>query len=51
VPAYVAAQIAGALLGVAASHLMFGEAVFQVSQHVRAGGAQLFSEFVATFAC
>jgi len=49
VPGYIAAQIAGALLGVAAAHLMFGEAVFQVSQHVRAGGAQLFSEFVATF--
>lgn len=49
VPGYIAAQIAGALLGVAAAHLMFGEAVFQVSQHVRAGGAQLFSEFIATF--
>ena len=49
VPGYVGAQIAGALLGVAAAHLMFGEPVFQVSQHVRAGGAQLFSDFVATF--
>jgi glycerol uptake facilitator-like aquaporin len=49
VPGYIAAQVAGALLGVAAAHLMFGEAVFQVSQHARAGGAQLFSEFVATF--
>jgi glycerol uptake facilitator-like aquaporin len=28
---------------------MFGEELFQLSQHVRAGGAQLFSEFVATF--
>ena len=28
---------------------MFGEAVIQISQHVRAGGAQLFSEFIATF--
>jgi glycerol uptake facilitator-like aquaporin len=28
---------------------MFGEAVFQVSEHARDGGAQLFSEFVATF--
>ena len=28
---------------------MFAESVFQVSQHARAGGAQLFSEFVATF--
>ena len=28
---------------------MFEEPVFSASQHVRAGGAQLFSEFVATF--
>ena len=35
--------------GVAAAHLMFGEPVFFASQHVRAGGAQIFSEFVATF--
>jgi glycerol uptake facilitator-like aquaporin len=48
VPGYIAAQIAGALLGVWAAHLMFGEAVIQVSQHVRAGDSQLFSEFVAT---
>jgi glycerol uptake facilitator-like aquaporin len=48
-PGYVAAQVVGALLGVWAAHLMFGEAVLQVSQHVRAGGAQMFSEFVATF--
>ena len=37
------------MLGVWAAHLMFAESVFQVSQHVRAGGAQVFSEFVATF--
>jgi glycerol uptake facilitator-like aquaporin len=49
VPGYITAQVAGALLGVWAAHLMFGEAVMQVSQHVRAGGAQMFSEFVATF--
>ncbi len=49
VPAYVSAQLAGAFAGVAAAHLMFGEEVFSVSRHVRAGGAQLFSEFVATF--
>ena len=49
VPGYVAAQIAGAFAGVAAAHLMFSEPVFSVSRHVRAGGAQLFSEFVATF--
>jgi hypothetical protein len=28
---------------------MFGEPVFFASRHVRAGNAQLFSEFVATF--
>jgi glycerol uptake facilitator-like aquaporin len=49
VPGYVAAQMAGAFSGVAAAHLMFGGAVFSASRHVRSGGAQLFSEFVATF--
>ena len=49
VPVYIAAQISGAFAGVAAAHLMFGEPVFFTSRHVRAGGAQLFSEFVATF--
>src|SRR5271170_5818958 len=46
VPGYIAAQVAGALLGVAAAHLMFGEVLLQVSRHARAGGAQMFSEFV-----
>jgi glycerol uptake facilitator-like aquaporin len=49
VPGYVAAQLAGAFAGVAAAHLMFGEAIFSASRHVRTGGSQLFSEFVATF--
>jgi glycerol uptake facilitator-like aquaporin len=49
VPGYLAAQLVGAFAGVAAAHLMFGAAVFSTSRHVRAGGAQLFSEFVATF--
>jgi glycerol uptake facilitator-like aquaporin len=49
VPLYLAAQIAGAFAGVAAAHLMFGEPVFSASRHVRAGNAQLFSEFIATF--
>jgi glycerol uptake facilitator-like aquaporin len=49
VPGYLAAQLVGAFAGVAAAHLMFGEAVFSASRHVRSGGAQLFSEFVATF--
>ena len=46
---YVTAQILGAFLGVAVAHLMFEEPVFAVSRHVRAGAAQLLSEFVATF--
>jgi glycerol uptake facilitator-like aquaporin len=49
VPAYVTAQVAGALGGVACADVMFGEPVFSASQHIRAGGAQLFSEFIATF--
>jgi glycerol uptake facilitator-like aquaporin len=49
VPGYLAAQLGGAFAGVAAAHLMFGEAVFSASRHVRSGGAQMFSEFVATF--
>jgi glycerol uptake facilitator-like aquaporin len=28
---------------------MFGKPLFFASQHVRAGGAQMFSEFIATF--
>ena len=46
---YIAAQVVGAFAGVAVAHLMFGEAVFSASQHVRAGTPQLVSEFVATF--
>ena len=48
-PGYIAAQILGAFAGVATAHLMFGETVFTASRHARAGGAQAFSEFVATF--
>jgi len=49
VPGYVAAQLAGAFAGVATAHVMFGEPVFSSSRHIRAGEAQIFSEFVATF--
>jgi glycerol uptake facilitator-like aquaporin len=49
VPLYIVAQVLGALIGVGAAHLMFGEALVQMSQHVRTGSGQLFSEFVATF--
>jgi glycerol uptake facilitator-like aquaporin len=49
VPGYVVAQLLGALSGVVVAHLMFTEPILASSQHVRSGGAQLFSEFVATF--
>jgi glycerol uptake facilitator-like aquaporin len=49
VPSYILAQIVGAFGGVAAAHGMFGKPVFFASHHVRAGGSQLFSEFIATF--
>ena len=50
VPAYLAAQVTGAFLGVAVAHVMFKQpALFFASQHRRDGIAQLVSEFVATF--
>ncbi len=48
-PAYIVAQIAGALTGVAAANIMFGLPAFFVSHHARGGGALLFSEFIASF--
>jgi glycerol uptake facilitator-like aquaporin len=47
--AYIAVQLIGAVLGVWTAHLMFGEAVLQVSSKLRDGPAQAFSEGVATF--
>jgi glycerol uptake facilitator-like aquaporin len=49
VPHYLAAQIVGAVAGVAMAHGMFELSAFSFSQHERAGLSQLFSEFVATF--
>jgi glycerol uptake facilitator-like aquaporin len=46
---YIAVQIAGAFAGVAAAHGMFDAPLFFASQHVRTGGAQWWSECVATF--
>ena len=48
VPFYIVAQLAGALSGVLAAHLMFGLPMFFRSQHARSGGAQIFSEAFAT---
>jgi glycerol uptake facilitator-like aquaporin len=49
VPGYVIVQLVGAFVGVALAHLMFEHPLFALSPHMRAGGAQLLSEFVATF--
>lgn len=49
VPAYVVAQVSGAVAGVWLAHAMFGEPVFTFSVHARSGPAQVLSEFVATF--
>ncbi len=49
VPAYVLAQVVGAIGGAAAAHLMFGLPFLFASHHARSGPAQLFAEFVATF--
>lgn len=47
--AYILVQIIGAFAGAASAHLMFNEPLFSVSQHARAGLAQGWSEFIATF--
>lgn len=49
VPAYILAQIIGALAGVAIANVMFGDPVFFPSHHARAGIEQALSEAVATF--
>lgn len=49
VPAYIAAQTVGALLGVGAANVMFGEPIFAASRHARSGSGQLVSEVIATF--
>ena len=47
--ATIAVQCAGALCGMLAAHLMFDEALFQLSIKLRFGPSQWFSEWVATF--
>lgn len=46
---YILVQIVGGLIGVWVAHLMFDETVFQTSVKMRAGPAQWFAEWVATF--
>ena len=48
-PAYLGAQVIGSFAGVATANTMFSEPVFSASRQARQGGAQLFSEFIATF--
>jgi glycerol uptake facilitator-like aquaporin len=46
---YVAAQIAGAILGAWVAHLMFDLPVWQLSTKIRSGSGQWLAEAVATF--
>ncbi|MEM9250098.1 MAG: MIP/aquaporin family protein [Pseudomonadota bacterium] len=47
--AYVAAQIAGGIVGTWLAHAMFAEPILQASTTMRTGGAQWLAEVVATF--
>lgn len=46
---YVGAQLAGAIGGTVAAHIMFGLPLVELSTKVRTGGGQWISEGVATF--
>jgi glycerol uptake facilitator-like aquaporin len=46
---YVPAQCLGGIGGAMAAHVMFRLPLISISHHARAGSAQVFSEFVATF--
>jgi glycerol uptake facilitator-like aquaporin len=46
---YATVQVAAAVVGVLAAHLMFEESVLQVSTRVRAGPSQWLAEWLATF--
>ncbi len=48
VPGYMAAQIAGAIVGLLATHAMFGMPLLEVATKPRPGVALIWSEFVAT---
>lgn len=49
VPAYVSAQLLGALIGVGVANLMFESPIYSLSDKARSGPAQWLSEIVATF--
>ena len=46
---YIPAQCLGGIGGAVAAHVMFRLPLISFSHHARAGSAQLFSEFIATF--
>jgi len=46
---YIAAQLAGAVIGVVVAHLMFAVPAWQIASTPRSGPAQWLSEAVATF--
>jgi glycerol uptake facilitator-like aquaporin len=46
---YAFAQCLGGIAGAIAAHLMFRLPLISLSHHARAGSAQVFSEFIATF--
>ena len=48
VPLYLTAQIGGALLGVFAANIMFGEPILTLSHRAREGFGHLLGEFLAT---
>jgi glycerol uptake facilitator-like aquaporin len=49
VPAYILAQLTGALAGVFLAHAMFGLSIIEASTHSRASFGEQLSEVVATF--
>ena len=46
---FVAVQIAGAIAGICLAHAMFDLPILQISEKIRTGPSQVFSEGVATF--
>ena len=49
VPAYLAVQLGGGIVGVWAAHAMFDLPILQVSDKARSGAGQWLAEFIATF--
>src|SRR6201991_1772557 len=46
---YACAQLLGGIAGTAAAHVMFSLPIIAPSLHMRTGGSQWYSEWVATF--